>query len=276
MPTPIEYQYDVFISYSHTDAEWVKEQLLPRLEQGGLKVNIDYRDFDIGAPSLVNMERAVDNSRHTLAVLTPAYVASDWTAFEGLLVGTIDPAARQRKLFPLLLKPCQPPRRIAALSYADFTKPQNYAAEFVRLLKQLQDTATVAEPSAEAVPPTTPPAHPERARPARGGDSISNDDGGGATLGCLVVDRAVPKHVYILSDFNAMCDLHGPSYVGDAILQPGRVDGGSRATDVIATLSRLDHGARRHRRRRSQCLSGHCPGAEPRRCVARDTRAWLS
>ena len=62
MPTPIQYQYDVFISYSHTDAEWVKEQLLPRLEQGGLKVNIDYRDFDIGAPSLVNMERAVETA----------------------------------------------------------------------------------------------------------------------------------------------------------------------------------------------------------------------
>jgi hypothetical protein len=184
------------------------------------------------------MERAVDNSRHTLAVLTPAYVASDWTAFEGLLVGTIDPAARQRKLFPLLLTPCQLPRRIAALSYADFTKPQHHAAEFTRLLKQLQGTAAVADSSAEAALPTAPPAHPERVRPAQGGDSISNDDGGGATLGCLVVDRAVSRQVYILSDFNAMCNLHGPSYVGDAILQPGRVDGGSRATDVIATLSR--------------------------------------
>ena len=30
-----EYQYDVFISYGHTDKEWVHSWLLPRLEVAG-------------------------------------------------------------------------------------------------------------------------------------------------------------------------------------------------------------------------------------------------
>ena len=65
------FRYDVFISYSHQDATWVR-QLLPRLEGAGLRVCIDTRDFEIGTPSLINMERAVDHSRHVLLVLTPA------------------------------------------------------------------------------------------------------------------------------------------------------------------------------------------------------------
>ena len=40
-----EYRYDVFISYSHADQAWVCGELLPRLEEAGLKVCIDQRDF---------------------------------------------------------------------------------------------------------------------------------------------------------------------------------------------------------------------------------------
>ena len=36
-----EYRYDVFISYSHADKAWVHGELLPRLEEAGLKVCID-------------------------------------------------------------------------------------------------------------------------------------------------------------------------------------------------------------------------------------------
>ena len=32
-----EFDYDVFISYSHDDRDWVVGELLPRLEEAGLK-----------------------------------------------------------------------------------------------------------------------------------------------------------------------------------------------------------------------------------------------
>ena len=70
-------QYDVFISYRHTDREWVRGYLLPTLERAGLKVLIDYRDFEVGTHSLVNMERAVANSAHTMLVPTPAWVEGE-------------------------------------------------------------------------------------------------------------------------------------------------------------------------------------------------------
>src|SRR5256885_1881757 len=95
--------YDAFISYSHHDRDWVWKELMPRLEGAGLRVIIDERDFEIGVPSLVNIERAVERSRHTLAVLTPAWLESQWAEFESLLLGAADPAGRKNKLIPLML-----------------------------------------------------------------------------------------------------------------------------------------------------------------------------
>ena len=41
--------YDVFISYSHEDQEWVTKQLIPQLEENSpkLKVCIHERDFKV-------------------------------------------------------------------------------------------------------------------------------------------------------------------------------------------------------------------------------------
>lgn len=133
------YRYDVFISYSHSDEDWVNGELLRRLEGAGLKVCIDHRDFEIGTPSLDNMERAVDASRHTLLVLTPRFVNSEWTEFETLLAGTSDPAGRRRRIFPLMLEQCDVPRRIAFLTYADFVDPSKREEAFSRLIDQLRD-----------------------------------------------------------------------------------------------------------------------------------------
>jgi hypothetical protein len=128
---------EIFISYSHADRAWVWGQLLPRLEGVGLRVVIDDRDFEIGVPSVVNMERAIARCRHTILVLSPAWIASAWTEFESLLVGVADPANRMRTIIPLLLAPCQPPRRIGSLTCADFCDPHNRDAQFARLLAQL-------------------------------------------------------------------------------------------------------------------------------------------
>jgi hypothetical protein len=165
MTTQSTYIYDVFISYSHADRAWVWNWLLPRLEASGLKVCIDDRDFEVGVPSLINMERAVDNSKHTLIVMTPAWIESAWTEFESLLVATNDPAARQRRLLPLKLISCHPPPRIAILTYANFTQPRHRVKEFNRLRGQIRHPSTAPMPSSVEFPsfvaglPITHPRH---------------------------------------------------------------------------------------------------------------------
>src|SRR4051794_6342747 len=129
MTAQMKYAYDVFISYSPTDQGWVSSYLLPRLERAGLKVLIDHRDFEIGVPKLTNVERAVQRSREVLLVLTPGWVSSEWAHFHALLVQTSDPAGQLRRTIPLMLESCEPPDRIAMLSYADFTQPASRDAE---------------------------------------------------------------------------------------------------------------------------------------------------
>ncbi len=99
--------------------------------------------------------------------------------------------------------------------------------------------APVEQPAPQAQPPPPQPVYTQRARPARGGDSLGHaqiDIAG--TLGCLVVDRDDPRRVYILCDLSGLYPPGVSPRAGDLVVQPGRVDGGHPDTDVIARLSR--------------------------------------
>lgn len=110
---------DVFISYSSKDSDWVHEVLLPKLESHGFSVTIDFRDFKTGAFSVEEMERAVENNRRVILVLTPHYIDSEWTKFENVMAQTLDPAALQRKIIPILREKCDIPLRLRVLVYRD-------------------------------------------------------------------------------------------------------------------------------------------------------------
>lgn len=141
----MEDRYDVFISYSHKDEDWVQNWLLARLEAAGLKVCIDFRDFDLGASALDNMEQAATISNKTLLVMTPNWVASEWSNFEALLTQTQDPAARRRRLIPLMLQKSDLPPRLAMLTYANFTNPEKHEAELQRVVSAIKQGAKVPE-----------------------------------------------------------------------------------------------------------------------------------
>jgi len=140
-----EFAYDVFISYSHKDDAWGWNWLVPRLKREGLKVCIDRECFEPGAPSLTEMERAVIQSRKTLIVLTPEYLASEWCEFENILAQTLDPAARRRRVIPLLLKQCDLPPRIGMLTYADFTRQEEWEAQLERVVAAVRGELQLPE-----------------------------------------------------------------------------------------------------------------------------------
>ena len=125
MPTataPADFEFDVFISYSSKDEEWVTKTLLPRLEGRGIKACIDFRDFIPGKAALHNMRDAVKRSRRTLLVMTPNWVASEWTVYEELLARSKDPAGVKQRTIPLLRAKCDIPEDIAILTYINFTR----------------------------------------------------------------------------------------------------------------------------------------------------------
>ena len=137
MPDADSFDFDVFISYSSQDQAWVRGELLPRIEQVGLRAFIDYRDFTRGAPSIKEMERGVVTCRKTLLVLTPNYIASGWGEIENIMVQTLDPANRELRLIPLLKAECEKSLRIGALTHIDFTDGADLDLAWRQLLTAL-------------------------------------------------------------------------------------------------------------------------------------------
>lgn len=150
--TTTTYCYDAFVSYSHRDKEWVHGVLLPRLEQEGLTICIDTRDFEIGVPSLVNMENAVQQSRKTLLVLTPDWVTSQWTDFEALLIQTKDPVGRGRRMLPLMVRDCDLPDRLSIFTYIDLRDQADFDFQMRRLIETIREVGRKPPPLPKPLP----------------------------------------------------------------------------------------------------------------------------
>ena len=98
---------------------------------------MDHNDFAIGGAQLDNMERAVEQCRHTLLILSADWLNSEFAQFGSFLAATSDPAGRRRRVLPLLLKKCTLPKRIGFLTGLDFTDLSRCAAEMRRLVRAL-------------------------------------------------------------------------------------------------------------------------------------------
>ena len=138
----------VFISYSHKDKEWVRNWLVLKLEAEGIQTYIDYRDFEIGVSSAVNMERAVEQCAKTIIVFSPNQVESEFTLLEGIMLQTIDPVGSKKKILPLMLEECVLPLRLKIYTYADFKDKNNWDFEIEKLIKQIkEDFSQIAKPA---------------------------------------------------------------------------------------------------------------------------------
>ncbi|XP_043935911.1 toll-like receptor 2 [Protopterus annectens] len=78
------WNYHAFISYSSSDAEWVRGQLLPRLENATppYQICIHERDFMPGKWIIDNIVENIENSRKIIFVLSQNFVNSEWCNYE--------------------------------------------------------------------------------------------------------------------------------------------------------------------------------------------------
>ncbi|XP_033630805.1 toll-like receptor 3 [Asterias rubens] len=79
-----DYRFDAFISHSSADEDWVKDKLLPELENGEnpFKVCHHERDFEPGQEIIDNIIDSVDHSRRTICVISKSYLESNWCTYE--------------------------------------------------------------------------------------------------------------------------------------------------------------------------------------------------
>lgn len=147
--------YDVFLSYSSQDYKWVREKLLPRLKRANVRV-IDETGFTIGAPIIQERERAVQQSRYTLLVISPAWLDSSWPAFDELLTSSFGMETRTWRAIPLMIAPCELPPRLQMLVKVDLTAAEIQGwRRLLRALKNLPEQAvgdTDAELTADTLP----------------------------------------------------------------------------------------------------------------------------
>ena len=77
------YEYDAFVSYNSRDELWITEELQPKLEdEFGLKLCLHQRDFVLGGDIMEQITSGIENSRKTLLILSPNFLASTWCHWE--------------------------------------------------------------------------------------------------------------------------------------------------------------------------------------------------
>lgn len=134
------FHYDVFLNYRNQepDQAWVRKTLLPALEAQGLRVCIDCRDFRLGLLLLKEMERAVEQSRYTLAVLSPAYLKSNFTELENVLAAHLGLEHGQRRLLMIMRQACTPRLGMRASLWLDMTDDDEFDLHIARLVYALR------------------------------------------------------------------------------------------------------------------------------------------
>lgn len=113
MPSPP----DVFVSYNRADRAWA-EWIAWVLEEAGYSVTIQAWDFRPGGNFVLYMQQAT-SARHTVAVLSPSYLAAEYTQPEWAAAFARDPRGASRALIPVRVQECRPEGLLAQIVYAD-------------------------------------------------------------------------------------------------------------------------------------------------------------
>lgn len=113
------FEYDVFLSYSHQDKEIV-HKLAKRMKKDGMSVWLDIWEIEPGDPISMKIQHGVEKSRTMVMCMSPDYFKSEWGRLEHHSMLFRDPTNAQRRFLPLLIRDCQLPDIIAQFAYIDW------------------------------------------------------------------------------------------------------------------------------------------------------------
>jgi tetratricopeptide (TPR) repeat protein len=113
--------WDVFLCHSSADKARV-ERLAEALVARGVRVWFDKTALT-GSPSIpLAIEDGLERSRTLVLCLSPAFLESEWTAYERASSLYADPTNARSSLLLLELKACTPPRALAHFKRIDFRR----------------------------------------------------------------------------------------------------------------------------------------------------------
>ena len=157
---------DVFVSYTSADRPWA-EWIVAELELAGYSTVFQARDMPPGSNFVLEMDDAAAGSARTVAVLSPASLASAACRAEWAAALREDFDGKQRKLVPVRVRECDPGGLLGSVVYVDL----------VDLDPEPSRLALLAGVRSERCMPASAPAHPgagERPRRPDAGAAIFN------------------------------------------------------------------------------------------------------
>ena len=124
------YEYDAFVSYNSRDELWINEELQPKLEdEFGLKLCLHQRDFVLGGNIMEQITSSIENSRKTLLILSPNFLASTWCHWEMNLAHNHLLITGQDVLMLAILSPMSK----AGFLFCNFSQPHNSENLLIKL-----------------------------------------------------------------------------------------------------------------------------------------------
>lgn len=119
---------DFFVSYNKADRVWA-EWIAWQLEEARYTVVIQAWDFRPGGNFVLDMQSAAADCERTIAVLSPDYLTSSFTAPEWAAAFAQDPTGKESKLLPVLVRECEPKGLLTPIVYIDLFKLDEAAAK---------------------------------------------------------------------------------------------------------------------------------------------------
>jgi tetratricopeptide (TPR) repeat protein len=119
---------DFFVSYTGADRAWA-EWTAWELEAAGYTTVLQAWDMPPGSSFVHAMNEALHRTRHTLLILSPAYLRSEMTEAEWRPGFVADPGGIQRRLVPVRIEACQPTGLLADRVYVDLVGLDEPAAK---------------------------------------------------------------------------------------------------------------------------------------------------
>src|SRR3954470_2968770 len=139
---------DFFVSFNRADRTWAT-WIAWTLEEAGYSVF--FQDWDFKGNFVLEMDKAHTRSRRTIAVLSPDYLTSRFTAPEWAARFAQDATNEHDLLIPVRVRPCELEGLLAQIVYVDVVGCDEAAAK-KRLLDRVSGIRTK---------PDEPPLYPD-------------------------------------------------------------------------------------------------------------------
>lgn len=140
-----KYAFDTFVSYHETDKEWVTESLIKLLEDEGIAVCWDDRDFELGKTVIENKLNALCSSASTIAVISPEYSEDEelWLHLRKISGLTNEKIVEKFLIIPVVFRDGQIPdlfKPIWKLDWTNQTARKFFWSKLVQSIKKQRNS----------------------------------------------------------------------------------------------------------------------------------------